>query len=148
MARHRPVEIRPRHTIAPSGVTDTGVNDFTYKSGSYHETLELCPEETRKAGRWELRDTDDGVRHGIPKIRMAPGFEVTHVRMDGSGDVVVTTWCRRSQRSCRSRCTTSKNRVATSRRARRAWGSTIGAPAELMRLIETPGPATTTQEDK
>ncbi len=102
-------EIRRRNTIAPEDFPYTGVNGITYDPGSYLEALELCLEEIRKAGWWELRETDDGVLRGIGianfsertgygtatmgmrKMLMTPGFEVAHVRMDASGDVVVTS---------------------------------------------------------
>lgn len=103
------VEIRRRNTIAPDDFPYTGANGITYEPGSYLESLELCLEETRRAGWWELRERDDGVVRGIGianfsertaygtatmglrKMQMTPGFEVAHVRMDASGDVVVTS---------------------------------------------------------
>lgn len=103
------VEIRRRNVIAPDDFPYTGVNGITYEPGSYLEALELCVEETRRCGWWDLRAADDGVLRGIGianfsersaygtptmgqrKMQMTPGFEVAHVRMDASGDVVVTS---------------------------------------------------------
>lgn len=104
-----PIEIRRRNTIAPADFPYTGANGITYEPGSYLEALETCVEETRRAGWWDRRDQDDGLVRGIGianfsertaygtttmgmrKMQMTPGFEVAHVRMDASGDVVVTS---------------------------------------------------------
>jgi aerobic carbon-monoxide dehydrogenase large subunit len=103
------VEVRRRNTIQPEDFPYTGVNGITYEPGSYVEALDRVVEETRAAGWWELRDRDDGLLRGIGianfsertgygtatmglrKMQMTPGFEVAHVRMDPSGDVVVTS---------------------------------------------------------
>lgn len=104
------VDIRIRNTIAPADFPYTGANGITYDPGSYVESLEKCLEETRSSGWWERRDTaDEGRLYGIGianfsertaygtatmgqrKMQMTPGFEVSHVRMDASGDVVVTS---------------------------------------------------------
>lgn len=103
------VEIRRRNTIQPEDFPYTGANGITYEPGSYVEALERCVAETRTAGWWDLRDRSDGVLRGIGianfsertaygtatmgmrRMQMTPGFEVSHVRMDGSGDVVVTS---------------------------------------------------------
>ena len=103
------VEIRLRNTIQPEDFPYTGVNGITYDPGSYVEALERCVAEVGAAGWWEARDRDDGILRGIGianfsertaygtatmgmrKMQMTPGFEVSHVRMDGSGDVVVTS---------------------------------------------------------
>jgi carbon-monoxide dehydrogenase large subunit len=103
------VELRRRNTIRPEDFPYTGVNGITYEPGSYLEALEKVVEETRASGWWELRDRDDGLLRGVGianfsertgygtatmgmrKMQMTPGFEVAHVRMDPSGDVVVTS---------------------------------------------------------
>ena len=104
------VEIRRRNTIAPEDFPYTGANGITYDPGSYLESLEKCLVETRTAGWWDRRgETEDGRLTGIGianfsertaygtatmgqrKMQMTPGFEVAHVRMDASGDVVVTS---------------------------------------------------------
>jgi aerobic carbon-monoxide dehydrogenase large subunit len=103
-------EIRRRNTIAEQDFPYIGVNGITYEPGSYLEALEKCLAETRAAGWWEQRDrADDGLIRGIGianfnertaygtatmgmrKMQMTPGFEVAHIKMDGSGDVVVTS---------------------------------------------------------
>jgi carbon-monoxide dehydrogenase large subunit len=103
------VELRRRNTIQPEDFPYLGVNGITYEPGSYVEALDKLVEETRAAGWWELRERDDGVLRGIGmanfsertaygtatmgmrRMQMTPGFEVAHVRMDASGDVVVTS---------------------------------------------------------
>ena len=103
------VEIRRRNTIRSEDFPYTGANGITYDPGSYLESLELCLAETEAAGWWKLRERHDGVLRGIGianfsertaygtatmgmrKMQMTPGFEVAHVRMDASGDVVVTS---------------------------------------------------------
>lgn len=103
------VEIRRRNTIQPDDFPYTGPNGITYEPGSYVEALERCVKEIGKAGWWGQRERDDGPLRGIGianfsertaygtatmgmrKMQMTPGFEVSHVRMDPSGDVVVTS---------------------------------------------------------
>ncbi len=104
------VEIRRRNTIAPEDFPYTGANGITYDPGSYLESLEKCLAETRAAGWWDRRDHEgDGRLVGIGianfsertaygtatmsqrRMQMTPGFDVAHVRMDASGDVVVTS---------------------------------------------------------
>lgn len=103
------VEIRRRNTIAPHEFPYTGPNGITYEPGSYLEALERCVREVTDAGWWERRAGGDGLRRGIGlvnfsertaygtatmglrRMQMTPGFDVSHVRMDASGDVVVTS---------------------------------------------------------
>ncbi|MDQ3156826.1 MAG: xanthine dehydrogenase family protein molybdopterin-binding subunit [Actinomycetota bacterium] len=103
------IEIRRRNTIQPADFPYTGPNGITYEPGTYVEALDLCVAEVEKA-RWSDRcRSDDGLLRGIGiinfsertaygtstlsmrKMQMTPGFEVSHVRMEPSGDVVVTT---------------------------------------------------------
>jgi carbon-monoxide dehydrogenase large subunit len=103
-------EIRRRNTITAEDFPYVGVNGITYEPGSYLEALEKCLAETRAAGWWEQRDhADDGLLRGIGvanfnertaygtatmgmrRMQMTPGFEVAHITMDASGDVVVTS---------------------------------------------------------
>jgi len=103
------VEIRRRNTIQPDDFPYLGPNGITYEPGSYVEALELCAAEVGKAGWREQCERQDGLLRGIGivnfsertaygtatmgmrKMQMTPGFEVSHVRMDASGDVVVTS---------------------------------------------------------
>jgi aerobic carbon-monoxide dehydrogenase large subunit len=103
------VEIRRRNTIQPDDFPFTGPNGITYEPGSYVEALERCMTEIDLAGWWKERDREDGLLRGVGianfsertaygtvtmgmrMMQMTPGFEVAHVRMDASGDVVVTS---------------------------------------------------------
>lgn len=104
------VEIRRRNTIGPDDFPYTGPNGITYDPGSYLESLDRCLAETRAAGWWDRRDGAGAGRlvgigianfsertaygtatMGQRKMQMTPGFEVAHVRMDASGNVVVTS---------------------------------------------------------
>ncbi len=103
------VEIRRRNTIQPDEFPYLGPNGITYEPGSYVEALELCVEQIDKSGWPEQCERQDGLLRGIGivnfsertaygtatmgmrKMQMTPGFEVSHVRMDASGDVVVTS---------------------------------------------------------
>jgi carbon-monoxide dehydrogenase large subunit len=103
------VEIRRRNTIQPNEFPYVGPNGITYESGSYIEALELCAGQIEKAGWQDQCVRQDGLLRGIGianfsertaygtsvmglrKMQMTPGFEVSHVSMDASGDVVVTT---------------------------------------------------------
>lgn len=103
------IEVRRRNTIRADEFPYTGPNGITYEPGSYLEALELCVLEIDKAGWHERCAVDDGMLRGIGvanfsertaygtatmgtrKMQMTPGFEVSHVRMDASGDVTVTS---------------------------------------------------------
>ena len=103
------VEIRRRNVI--TAFPYTGVNNITYDPGSYRAALTLC-EPTLRAGGWydlQERATSDGRHIGIGyscfsertgygssafaarKMNVVPGFDISEVRMDTSGTVVVTT---------------------------------------------------------
>ena len=96
-----PVEIRRRNVITEFPYT--GVNQITYDPGSYLESLNLCEKILRDEGWYERTDVGIGYacfseRTGygsdaFAKRRMAvvPGFDISEVRMDTSGAVVVTT---------------------------------------------------------
>ncbi|MQA01635.1 MAG: molybdopterin-dependent oxidoreductase [Streptosporangiales bacterium] len=103
------LEIRRRNTIRREEFPYQGPNGISYELGSYLEAMERCATEIEQAGWWERRKSDDGLLRGIGianfsertaygtatmgmrKMQMTPGFDVSHVRMDASGDVTVTT---------------------------------------------------------
>ncbi|MBC7633663.1 MAG: xanthine dehydrogenase family protein [Flavobacterium sp.] len=103
------VEIRRRNTIQSEDFPYTGPNGITYEPGSYVEALDHCVAEIETAGWWQACEQNDGLLRGVGianfsertaygtatmglrKMQMTPGFEVSHVRMDASGDVVVTS---------------------------------------------------------
>jgi len=124
------VEIRRRNTIQPEDFPYTGVNGITYEPGSYVEALERCLAQTHAAGWWDARTWDDGILRGIGivnfsertaygtatmglrKMQMTPGFEVAHVRMDASGDVVVTSGYLRARPGARDHVRADSRRSA------------------------------------
>ncbi|WP_432014403.1 xanthine dehydrogenase family protein molybdopterin-binding subunit [Streptomyces cucumeris] len=104
-----PVEIRRRNVI--TDFPYTGVNRITYDPGSYRESLDLCERLVREEGWYAAREEAAAAgRHlGIGyacfsertgygsaafaqrKMEVVPGFDISEVRMDTSGAVVVTT---------------------------------------------------------
>jgi carbon-monoxide dehydrogenase large subunit len=103
------IEIRRRNTIQPHEFPYTGPNGVTYEAGSYVDALDHCVAEVAEAGWAERCRADDGLIRGVGivnfsersafgtatmgqrRMQMTPGFEVSHVRMDPSGDVTVTS---------------------------------------------------------
>ena len=106
-----PLEVRRRNLIGRDEFPYTGVNKITYDEGSYRETLDLA--ETRTAGQGWPAERDRlrgrGLRAGIGyacfsertaygtpamsqrRMRMTPGYDTALVRMDPTGEVIVTT---------------------------------------------------------
>jgi carbon-monoxide dehydrogenase large subunit len=96
-----PVEIRRRNVITEFPYT--GVNQITYDPGSYLESLNLCEKILRDEGWYERSGVGIGYacfseRTGYGsdafakrKMAVVPGFDISEVRMDTSGAVVVTT---------------------------------------------------------
>ncbi|PRZ40981.1 xanthine dehydrogenase molybdenum binding subunit apoprotein [Antricoccus suffuscus] len=108
-----PIDIRRRNLIRYEDFPYTGPNALTYELGSYAESLDLCAKEVESAG-WRQRatdgnDTDSDSLYGIGiacfsersaygtptmgarKMGMTPGYDVSHIKMDPSGHVTVTT---------------------------------------------------------
>ncbi|MEU8827431.1 xanthine dehydrogenase family protein molybdopterin-binding subunit [Streptomyces sp. NPDC048636] len=104
-----PVEIRRRNVI--TDFPYTGVNHITYDPGSYRESLDLCERVVKEEGWYTARAeaAAQGRHLGIGyacfsertgygsaafaqrKMEVVPGFDISEVRMDTSGAVVVTT---------------------------------------------------------
>ncbi|MFC5142886.1 xanthine dehydrogenase family protein molybdopterin-binding subunit [Actinomycetospora rhizophila] len=101
-----PVEVRRRNVITEFPYT--GVNAVTYDPGTYRESLDLAEKTIRDEGWYELRSS--GERHiGIGfccfsertgygseafakrKMTVVPGFDLSEIRMDTTGAVVVTS---------------------------------------------------------
>lgn len=101
-----PVEVRRRNVITEFPYT--GVNAVTYDPGTYRESLDLAEATIREEGWYELREAGD--RHigigfccfsertgygseAFAKRRMTvvPGFDLSEIRMDTTGAVVVTS---------------------------------------------------------
>ncbi|MEJ2863895.1 xanthine dehydrogenase family protein molybdopterin-binding subunit [Actinomycetospora flava] len=105
-----PVEVRRRNVITEFPYT--GVNAVTYDPGTYRESLDLAEATIREEGWFAERDRADreGDRHlGIGfccfsertgygseafakrKMTVVPGFDLSEIRMDTTGAVVVTS---------------------------------------------------------
>ncbi len=106
-----PLEVRRRNLIGAGDFPYTGVNGITYDEGSYRESLDLAEnlvtEKAWPAERDRLRE--QGLRAGIGyscfsertaygtpamsqrRMRMTPGYDTAMVRMDPTGEVLVTT---------------------------------------------------------
>lgn len=104
-----PIEIRRRNVI--TAFPYTGVNNITYDPGSYLESLNDCEQVLRDEGWYDFqqRARAAGRYVGIGyscfsertgygssafaarKMNVVPGFDISEVRMDTSGTVVVTT---------------------------------------------------------
>jgi carbon-monoxide dehydrogenase large subunit len=106
-----PLEVRRRNLIGPGEFPYTGVNAVTYDEGSYRESLDLAERRVAAAG-WpeeKSRIHNGGLLAGIGyscfsertaygtaamsqrRMAMTPGYDTALVRMDPSGEVIVTT---------------------------------------------------------
>lgn len=104
-----PVEIRRRNVITEFPYT--GVNNVTYDPGTYRESLDLAEAVLRDEGWYEVRDAAPADQRCIGigyacfsertgygsdafaqrKMEVVPGFDISEIRMDTSGSVVVTS---------------------------------------------------------
>ncbi|GLY65322.1 xanthine dehydrogenase family protein molybdopterin-binding subunit [Amycolatopsis taiwanensis] len=104
-----PVEIRRRNVITEFPYT--GVNLVTYDPGTYRESLDLAEATLRDEGWYEVREqaAAEGRHIGIGyccfsertgygseafakrKMKVVPGFDISEIRMDLTGSVVVTS---------------------------------------------------------
>lgn len=106
-----PLEVRRRNLISPGDFPYSGPNGITYDEGSYRESLDRAESYVLENGWQQRREAirAEGKLAGIGyacfsertaygtstmakrRMRVTPGFDVSQVRMDPSGDVVVTT---------------------------------------------------------
>ncbi len=106
-----PLQVRRVNLIGRDEFPYTGVNKITYDEGSYRESLDLAegqvtekawPEERdrlRKAGQRAgigYACFSERTAYGTPamsqrRMRMTPGYDTSLVRMDPTGEVIVTT---------------------------------------------------------
>ena len=106
-----PLTVRRRNMIGPGEFPYTGVNGISYDEGSYAESLDLAEKQVTEAGWAAERDRlrAGGLRAGIGyscfsertaygtpamsqrRMRMTPGYDTAAVRMDPTGEVIVTT---------------------------------------------------------
>jgi carbon-monoxide dehydrogenase large subunit len=106
-----PNQLRRVNMISPGEFPYMGVTGISYDEGSYRESLDLA-EQRVTAGGWPAereRLREEGLRAGIGyscfsertaygtptmsqrRMRMTPGYDTAQVRMDPSGEVIVTT---------------------------------------------------------
>jgi carbon-monoxide dehydrogenase large subunit len=106
-----PLEVRRRNLIGRREFPYTGVNRITYDEGSYRESLDLAEKQVSEQG-WaaeqdRLREQgqlagvgyacfSERTAYGTPtmsqrRMRMTPGYDTALVRMDPTGEVIVTT---------------------------------------------------------
>ena len=106
-----PLDVRRRNLINRHEFPYTGVNQITYDEGSYRESLDLAEkyvtEHDWSAERDRLRAAghragigyacfSERTAFGTPamsqrRMRMTPGYDTAMVRMDPTGEVIVTT---------------------------------------------------------
>jgi carbon-monoxide dehydrogenase large subunit len=106
-----PLAVRRRNLISPGEFPYTGVNKITYDEGSYREALDLAEKQVCErewpAERDRLRRSgllagigyacfSERTAYGTPtmsqrRMRMTPGYDTAQVRMDPTGQVIVTT---------------------------------------------------------
>jgi aerobic carbon-monoxide dehydrogenase large subunit len=106
-----PLVVRRRNLIGPGEFPYTGVNLITYDEGSYREALDVAEQQVMTRGwpveRDRLRDRgqlagigyacfSERTAYGTPamsqrRMRMTPGYDTALVRMDPTGEVIVTT---------------------------------------------------------
>ena len=106
-----PLNVRRANLISAGEFPYTGVNQITYDEGSYRESLDLAEkyvtEQAWPAERDRLRAAghragigyacfSERTAYGTPtmsqrRMRMTPGYDTAMVRMDPTGEVIVTT---------------------------------------------------------
>ena len=106
-----PLAVRRRNMIAPGEFPYRSSNGITYDGGSYLESLDLAEKKITEAGWPAERDRLRGrgllagigyscfserTAYGTPamsqrRMRMTPGYDTAVVRMDPTGEIVVTT---------------------------------------------------------
>jgi len=106
-----PLQVRRANLISRDEFPYTGVNKITYDEGSYRESLDLAEGQVHARGwpaeRARLRTAgqragigyacfSERTAYGTPtmsqrRMRMTPGYDTALVRMDPTGEVIVTT---------------------------------------------------------
>ena len=106
-----PLEVRRRNLIGRHEFPYTGVNRITYDEGSYRESLDLAEKQVSELGWAAERNRlgeqgllagigyacfSERTAYGTPtmsqrRMRMTPGYDTALVRMDPTGEVIVTT---------------------------------------------------------
>jgi carbon-monoxide dehydrogenase large subunit len=106
-----PLQVRRVNLIGPGEFPYTGVTGISYDEGSYRESLDLAEQRVTDGGWPAERDRlraagyragigyscfSERTAYGTPtmsqrRMRMTPGYDTAQVRMDPSGEVIVTT---------------------------------------------------------
>jgi aerobic carbon-monoxide dehydrogenase large subunit len=106
-----PLDVRRTNLISPGEFPYTGVNGITYDEGSYRESLDQAEKHVTEQGWPAERDRlrlaglragigyacfSERTAYGTPtmgqrRMRMTPGYDTAMVRMDPTGEVIVTT---------------------------------------------------------
>jgi carbon-monoxide dehydrogenase large subunit len=106
-----PLTVRRRNMIGPGEFPYAGVTGISYDEGSYRESLDLAEHRVAEQGWPAERDRlrARGLRAGIGyacfsertaygtptmslrRMRMTPGYDTASVRMDPTGEVIITT---------------------------------------------------------
>jgi aerobic carbon-monoxide dehydrogenase large subunit len=106
-----PLRVRRANLIGRHEFPYTGINKITYDEGSYRESLDLAEQQVKAKGwtaeRAVLRARrqlagigyacfSERTAYGTPtmsqrRMRMTPGYDTAMVRMDPTGEVIVTT---------------------------------------------------------
>jgi carbon-monoxide dehydrogenase large subunit len=106
-----PLDVRRINLISPGEFPYTGVNGITYDEGSYRESLDQAEKHVTgqawpaECDRLRLAGLRAGIgyacfsertAYGTPtmsqrRMRMTPGYDTAMVRMDPTGEVIVTT---------------------------------------------------------
>jgi carbon-monoxide dehydrogenase large subunit len=104
------LDVRRRNMISPGEFPYTGVNGISYDEGSYRESLDLAERQVKETFRNVTPAAESGglmagvgyacfserTAYGTPtmsqrRMAMTPGYDTALVRMDPSGEVIVTT---------------------------------------------------------
>jgi len=106
-----PLDVRRINLISPGEFPYTGVNGITYDEGSYRESLDQAEKHVTEQAWQTERDRlrlagmragigyacfSERTAYGTPtmsqrRMRMTPGYDTAMVRMDPTGEVIVTT---------------------------------------------------------
>ncbi len=106
-----PLQVRRLNMIGPGEFPYAGVNGISYDEGSYRESLDLAERRVAEQGWPAARDRlraeglaagigyacfSERTAYGTPtmslrRMRMTPGYDTASVRMDPTGEVIVTT---------------------------------------------------------
>ena len=155
-----PLAVRRRNMIGPGEFPYTSCNGITYDEGSYAESLDLAEKRVTEAGWPGERDRlraagrlagigyscfSERTAYGTPtmsqrRMRMTPGYDTAAVRMDPSGEVIVTTGtCGHGQGHETTFAQIVADRLGVhparsgSARATPTWPPTAGAPGAAAR---------------